>query len=993
MQTSHTPQRRANEDHVTIVVLANKRLGAVKRLLGSLRNADYGLDNDITLHIRLEARQPPDLVDFVVKYHWPHGEKVVHSRIVQGGLIAAVVESWFPTNDHEFGLILEDDLEVSPVRLRLLFTQPLKLTYPNSAPAALVQQLYYLWLKASIRWYRESGSPERVVGVSLYTPRTTETGTLCPPLDRECRRFDAQDLISRLTARPNSPYLQQLPCSWGAVYFPRAWREFARYMQFRVNQNNTTPLLIPGSRTTGWGKSWKKYFVEYMYINGYFLLYPNFPNQASLSTNHLEEGEHIMRNVTSHSHLNEDFTVPLLRNRSLMEILTNLPGPSQITPPAERRGHHHHYHHHAPFICGGLKDGDPSALYGGWCEGGVVDLNKLPALDLFATPYDSTFDANDPNAKLRRAWMPAGEELVLAPPPRSSAPSSSTPAMLQSDAVPCTHGSPFCRAQFLIQEDGNMVVNVADFGAVHGKNLWMSKSGKKKRIGRSMVVQLESDGNLVLAADDKQNSKKKLWQSGYRDVLATTPAASGYYLHISPEALLAVYRGSHPCEKCDRAGHFPCNHLSMGVCTLDNGTDIDFRIESASWPVWRKGNPKPVQRREGYDMCPPWRRRVPRNHESEYCDVYHEPVANYLRRGEEEEGGHFTVMISYLGRSSAIFATIRHYASMKRTDKIVVVWRDASTFPPQDMKIGNVLVHFLVGNQPYQSACRPGSESSNPNSFVDDVVSFESRFIRPPSMLIRTRAVLAVDDDVLVHEDDCGHLLEAWRRRDGDGIGGGGGNGNGNGKDNGNDNGNAMAGLFPVAVEADGTMRPPTIDSGFNMLLTSAVMVSIELLHSLRCGAGKASHGVIDDIGGGEGVALNLLARRTFTRLLHVSPTHEVCKIVHRRPPPSGKTEEDSPSAAEQDFFLPNQNYVGRSSAPADGLARLLKQFRMTRESDLTFERKIMTRGHRAATHFSSGAVLLSGVGASLGLAPYTIAFNLPVLRLITVTEASTAFL
>ena len=156
------------------------------------------------------------------------------------------------------------------------------------------------------------------------------------------RRFDAQDLISRLTARPNSPYLQQLPCSWGAVYFPRAWREFAQYMQFRVNQNNTTPLLIR-EVDYGLGEELEKYFVEYMYINSYFLLYPNFPNQASLSTNHLEEGEHIMR-VTSHSHLNEDFTVPLLRNRSLMEILTNLPGPSQITPPAERRGHHHHYH-------------------------------------------------------------------------------------------------------------------------------------------------------------------------------------------------------------------------------------------------------------------------------------------------------------------------------------------------------------------------------------------------------------------------------------------------------------------------------------------------------------------------------------------------------------------------------------------------------------------------------------------------------------------------
>ena len=215
-------------DYLTIIVLANKRLGPLKRLLKSLRDADYGRDEGIKLHIRLEANQPREIVDFVVNYVWPHGEKLINSRIVQGGLIAAVVESWFPSDDNEFGLILEDDIEVSP--------------------------LYYLWIKATLQWYREAGSPERIVGVSLYTPKTTETATFCPPQDRDCRRFDPQDLISRLVPRPNTPFLQQLPCSWGAVYFPRAWRQFARYMHFRVNgmdQHNAT-LLIPGSRTTGW---------------------------------------------------------------------------------------------------------------------------------------------------------------------------------------------------------------------------------------------------------------------------------------------------------------------------------------------------------------------------------------------------------------------------------------------------------------------------------------------------------------------------------------------------------------------------------------------------------------------------------------------------------------------------------------------------------------------------------------------------------------------
>jgi len=35
-------------------------------------------------------------------------------RVAKGGLIAAVVESWLPTSDDEYGLLLEDDIEVSP---------------------------------------------------------------------------------------------------------------------------------------------------------------------------------------------------------------------------------------------------------------------------------------------------------------------------------------------------------------------------------------------------------------------------------------------------------------------------------------------------------------------------------------------------------------------------------------------------------------------------------------------------------------------------------------------------------------------------------------------------------------------------------------------------------------------------------------------------------------------------------------------------------------
>ena len=36
------------------------------------------------------------------------------ARVAKGGLIAAVVESWVPSDAHSYGILLEDDIEVSP---------------------------------------------------------------------------------------------------------------------------------------------------------------------------------------------------------------------------------------------------------------------------------------------------------------------------------------------------------------------------------------------------------------------------------------------------------------------------------------------------------------------------------------------------------------------------------------------------------------------------------------------------------------------------------------------------------------------------------------------------------------------------------------------------------------------------------------------------------------------------------------------------------------
>ena len=51
---------------------------------------------------------------FVNNFSWPHGQKQIVARHSKGGLINAIVESWYPADDHEWAVMLEDDIEVSP---------------------------------------------------------------------------------------------------------------------------------------------------------------------------------------------------------------------------------------------------------------------------------------------------------------------------------------------------------------------------------------------------------------------------------------------------------------------------------------------------------------------------------------------------------------------------------------------------------------------------------------------------------------------------------------------------------------------------------------------------------------------------------------------------------------------------------------------------------------------------------------------------------------
>ncbi|KAK6163339.1 hypothetical protein DH2020_000203 [Rehmannia glutinosa] len=167
---------------------------------------------------------------------------------------------------------------------------------------------------------RPSSISTRTLIHLLYTPRLVE-------VVKERPKWNA-------TSHSSKVYIQTRLISTsspavGARFLPETMEEFYVYMNMRFTEDaKQNPVQIPKSRTNGWQASWKKFLIDMMYLRGYVSLYPNFPNQASFSTNHMEPGALAKDNVVKHD--KTDFEVPLL-GQDFRNLL-----PNGKLPPASK---------------------------------------------------------------------------------------------------------------------------------------------------------------------------------------------------------------------------------------------------------------------------------------------------------------------------------------------------------------------------------------------------------------------------------------------------------------------------------------------------------------------------------------------------------------------------------------------------------------------------------------------------------------------------------
>jgi hypothetical protein len=280
---------------ISIHVITHDRPYSLERLLNSLSSSFFFGDKP-KLYIHVDALPDERTMHLIKSFKWIEGRKELKLRLFKAGLLTNIVESWYPLSNNEFSIFLEDDIEVSPY--------------------------FYLWSKMLILNYYETKGllRKKIFGFSLYTPRVQE-------LTFPKRKISFRKLVSSAGFKENSMFLYQNPCSWGAVYFPEIWKEFFHYISSRLNSANSN-TIIPNARSNTWKNSWKKYFIEMIVLRGYLMVYPNFINETSFSTNHVEIGQHI--NVNNRNKLIAEFEVPLINADHLSDLTGRLPSLSEM---------------------------------------------------------------------------------------------------------------------------------------------------------------------------------------------------------------------------------------------------------------------------------------------------------------------------------------------------------------------------------------------------------------------------------------------------------------------------------------------------------------------------------------------------------------------------------------------------------------------------------------------------------------------------------------
>ena len=240
--------------NIPIVVVAYNRLESLKRIAGSLLQAEY--PQGAELIISIDRGDNRDVLDYADGFAWPFGEKRVIYLPENLGLKRHILTCGDLTKDYDGIILLEDDLVVSPD--------------------------FYRYAQECFDFVK---GKRGIAGVALYNHRLSQlTEKIFEPLEDG---FDN--------------WYFRYACSWGQLWLKESWADFRAWFYEHENYDFAGSDKIP-DHIKDWGAhSWLKYHIAYCIETDKYFLYPRVARTTCFS----DAG-------VNFSHRENTFQVPLM---------------------------------------------------------------------------------------------------------------------------------------------------------------------------------------------------------------------------------------------------------------------------------------------------------------------------------------------------------------------------------------------------------------------------------------------------------------------------------------------------------------------------------------------------------------------------------------------------------------------------------------------------------------------------------------------------------
>lgn len=242
-----------------IVIVAYNRLNSLKRLLESLKKAEYPAQKSIRLIISIDnGHSNEEVLNLAEDFLWSFGQKIIINQAKNLGLRKHILKCASLSTKYDSVILLEDDLFVGP-------------QFYNYACQAL----------------EFSESQKNIGGISLYNHQFN---------------VNAKVNFSPFEDGFDNWYFK-FASSWGQAWTKAQWNNFLDWYDLQTELKASPE--VPKNVTAWSDKSWLKYFIHYLTESNKYFLYP----KISHTTNFSDAGTHIENNSTV-------FQVPLNYSKS-----------------------------------------------------------------------------------------------------------------------------------------------------------------------------------------------------------------------------------------------------------------------------------------------------------------------------------------------------------------------------------------------------------------------------------------------------------------------------------------------------------------------------------------------------------------------------------------------------------------------------------------------------------------------------------------------------